>query len=87
MPYRNERYRRRKQKRTAIIGIVVAALLIEIVVVIVLLSRDCSGRRSTPDLTSQPPPKHPCRRIPLCRLKRPCRFQRHPLLPPSKVMR
>lgn len=53
MPYRNERYRRRKQKRTAIIGIVVAALLIEIVVVIVLLSRDCSGRRSTPDLTSQ----------------------------------
>ena len=50
MPYRNERYRRRKQKRTAIIGIVVAALLIEIVVVIVLLSRDCSGRRSTPDL-------------------------------------
>lgn len=53
MPYRDERYLRRTRKRNQVVAIVVLAILVEIVVMIVLLSRGCSGRRGTPDLTSQ----------------------------------
>ena len=53
MPYRDERYRRRARKRNRIGMIVALALLLEVILLIVLLSRGCSSRRGTPDLTSQ----------------------------------
>lgn len=53
MSYRDERYRRRAQKRTRIAAIVALVLLVEIIVMVVLLSRGCSSRRGTPDVTSQ----------------------------------
>lgn len=53
MPYRDERYRRRARKRNRIGMIVALAILLEVILLIVLLSRGCSSRRGTPDLTSQ----------------------------------
>lgn len=54
MPYRDDRYRRRARKHNRTVLIVALVLLVEIIVLIVLLARSCSGRRGTPDLTSQP---------------------------------